>query len=200
MQSQCALSPELDEAPLRRGVGRPGVPIRVPIALVCRRSRYTPGRCDAAEAHYASRIPSVREHFLANRDWISRKLREQQTVADRDQAEAAAREAVQQSETLRDAIAASGVPVRDFGSGADDARRLAWQLAISGAIERRIPADRRCPHAVPEARKPLVVLLTSRMMFCNDCRSTFARKVVPSPTMGAAMSATANRRASPRYR
>lgn len=57
-----------------------------------------------------------------------------------------------------------------------DERSVAWALAIGGAIPRRISEDRRCPHAQPGARRPLTALLTSRLLYCGDCRARFAAR------------------------
>lgn len=120
--------------------------------------------------------PIARE-LLRHRDEITAaiKRRDEQNVADRDQAEAAAREAQEASrETIR-ALGSIGIEARQLSPELDE-RSLAWGLAVSGAISRRIPAHRQCPHAKPGARRPLVALLTSRLLFCSECRPRFARR------------------------
>jgi hypothetical protein len=51
-------------------------------------------------------------------------------------------------------------------------RSLAWALAVSGAIARRILDDRQCPHARPGARRPT----TAMLMCCSDRRERFAAR------------------------
>jgi hypothetical protein len=53
-------------------------------------------------------------------------------------------------------------------------RFLAWSLALGGAIQRRVPEERQCPHASPDAERPLTALLTSRLLFCDQCAKRFA--------------------------
>ena len=68
-----------------------------------------------------------------------------------------------------------GVDVRRLPMALNE-RSLAWSLAVAGAINRRIPADRRCPHATPGAHRPLTAMLTSRLLYCDNCRASFAAR------------------------
>jgi HNH endonuclease len=96
-------------------------------------------------------------------------------IAGHDQAAAAARDAAREMERDIEFARQAGIDMQRITPGLD-ARSVAWNLAVGGAIPRRIPEDRRCRHAIPGARRPLTALLTGRMMFCDDCRVDFARR------------------------
>jgi len=103
------------------------------------------------------------------------KAADEADVAGRDQTAAAARDTEHASRRTIDELTTMGVDVRRLPMGLNE-RSLAWALAVAGAINRRIPEDRRCPHAKPGARRPLTAMLTSRLLYCDDCRASFAAR------------------------
>ena len=121
--------------------------------------------------------PVARE-LLRRRQEITAAIeadRSEQSVADQDQAEAAARETRLATTGTIGVLESIGINVLRASPELDE-RSLAWALAVSGAISRRVPAERQCPHARPGARRPLVALLTSRLLYCSECRPAFARR------------------------
>ena len=116
----------------------------------------------------------VARELLRRRDEITAAIKardDEANVADRDQADAAAREAQAASAETISALGAAGIEVRQLSSDLDE-RSLAWRLAVAGAISRRIPAHRQCPHAKPGARRPLVALLSPVCSFAVIADST----------------------------
>lgn len=95
--------------------------------------------------------------------------------ADSDQAAAAARDASRGWAQSMEFARQAGMDMQRVAPTVNE-RSIAWALAVGGAIPRRIPEDRRCPHAIPGARRPLKALLTGRLLFCEDCRADFARR------------------------
>jgi hypothetical protein len=102
------------------------------------------------------------------------KAADDESVADRDQADAAARDARRSMDQTYADLRAIGVDAQQVELPWD-AKALAWRLAVAGAITRRIPRDQQCEHAQPGAGRPLVASLTSRWMTCREC----APRLVP---------------------
>jgi hypothetical protein len=127
-------------------------------------------------------LPIARE-LMAHRAAVE-AADEERNVAERDQEQAAAREAHRLSQQTLDAVEAAGIEIQHVSLRAPDERSLAWTLAVTGAIGRRIPEDRRCAHATPDARRPVTALLTSRLMFCRDCRQRIAALAGPAALAG----------------
>ena len=118
----------------------------------------------------------IARRLMRHRDEIQAAIKAdaEEDVAGSDQAAAAADDARRQTaESIRD-LGLLGIDPQQVDVEPGQARYLAWALAIGGAIPRRIPEDRRCRHAIPTARRPLTALLTSGLLFCDDCRSQFA--------------------------
>jgi hypothetical protein len=125
-------------------------------------------------------LPVARE-LMRHRDEIraSLRARDEEDVAGSDQAAAAARETRREATNAISDLQSLGIDAEQIEPDRDQARFLAWSLAIGGAITRRIPKERQCPHATPGARRPLTALLTSRLLFCPECRAQFASRFTP---------------------
>jgi hypothetical protein len=114
---------------------------------------------------------------LRHRDEIAASITaaDDTDIAGRDQRAAAARDTEEASRQTIEELQTIGVDIRRLPMALNE-RSLAWSLAVAGAINRRIPEDRRCPHATPGARRPLTALLTSRLLYCETCKASFARR------------------------
>jgi hypothetical protein len=114
---------------------------------------------------------------MQHRDEIAAAIKAagERDVADRDQSAAAARDAERAMAQSIGDLGLMGVDLQRVSPDVDE-RYIAWVLAVGGAIPRRIAEDRRCPHAKPGARRPLTALLTSRLLYCTDCRARFASR------------------------
>lgn len=133
-----------------------------------RGERKGPGRKPVTPAEY---LPFA-EEMIRRRDELDLG---DDDVAERDQRDAAARDSRRNVRKVAGLIREKGVNPEVFRL--EGARRLAWGLAVSGTIERKIPQDRRCPHAKPEANLPLMLMLTPRLLFCRACGSQYLGRV-----------------------
>jgi hypothetical protein len=94
-------------------------------------------------------VPIARQ-LIAHGDEIAAAARAatESDVAASDQADASARETDRRIAESVDALEAAGIDPQSVVSQRSE-RYLAWGLAVTGAINRRIPDARKCPHASP---------------------------------------------------